>query len=243
MRAAEAGQPHHPVPGPGRRRRSPTAPSSCRPNPLKIKTIIEQRLFSPTGKLFCLPVGPGFVGAGPAREREQSSRQDPSRETLTGAITPSLASCRPAKPAFRSQGKLPQGHLAHLPCHHRAGLGTDMHPSFIARFCLIALGLTFCMPSYADPTVGVLRRRRCRGAAPVQPVRALAITMAAGACGGAVFLRPGAGVLGPERGAGRGEDIAGDSNGSEVRASSARWCASTGPAGARSCWWACSLPI
>ena len=30
-----------------------------------------------------------------------------------------------------------------------------MHRLFIARFCLIALGLTFCMPSYADPTVGV----------------------------------------------------------------------------------------
>ena len=30
-----------------------------------------------------------------------------------------------------------------------------MHPSFILRLCLIALGLTLYLPAHADPTVGV----------------------------------------------------------------------------------------
>ena len=48
-----------------------------------------------------------FVGAGPARERERSSRQD-AREFSDGS-TSSVSGILPAdKSAFRLQGKLPQ---------------------------------------------------------------------------------------------------------------------------------------
>ena len=47
------------------------------------------------------------MGAGPAREREQSSRQD-SRDLESGPPTTSLESRRVAKPPFRGQGPLPQ---------------------------------------------------------------------------------------------------------------------------------------